>query len=666
MKYAVIRWFSLVVVFACAAAATALGQGVSVRGDLERSFAKFDVVRLAGSSLAETAAAKGSLEFTGGRNFELKVTPHDMRSAGFQALNTGIDGLTKGERASVTTFRGTLTGERSSEVRLSIVGSRFEGMLKSGGETYFIEPAAKYSALAAADEYVIYRADDVLADQSFACGSRMSEKLAVGRSMVESSTVGNIAGVKQVRLATEADLEYVNTLGGAAQANQEILGILNTLEGLYASELNIDITVVMQHTWTTGDSYAGANTEQTVRNFQAYWNAVFPQDSYPRSAAHLFSGKANLLSQGWAFIGALCANSAYAYGMTGYISWAPGKYLVTAHELGHNLGANHVDLAPNCGNSLMISQLSGATPLSFCQASRDEVGTYVTTSGNCLTPGAACAYDFDGDAMADLSIFRPESGEWWFLKSSNGSNSAAQFGSTGDAIMPADFTGDGKTDMAFFRPATGFWYVLRSDDQSFYAFPFGSNGDVPAAADYDGDGRADAAVFRPSTLTWYISRSSGGTDIVGFGASGDKPVPGDYDGDGKADIAVFRANGDMGEWWIQRSSDRTVFAARFGGNTDKSVQADYTGDGKADIAVWRPSNGNWYVLRSEDASFYAFPFGGTGDVPVAGDYDGDGKADAAVYRPSNATWYANRSSGGTMIRQFGRTGDVPVPGAFVR
>ncbi len=274
-------------------------------------------------------------------------------------------------------------------------------------------------------------------------------------------------------------------------------------------------------------------------------------------------------------------------------------------------------------------------------------------------------FDYDGDGKTDISIFRPAQGEWWYQKSSNGGNFAAQFGSSTDKIVPADYTGDDKTDFAFFRPSTGQWFVLRSEDFSFYAFPFGNSTDTPVPADYDGDGKADAAVFRESSLTWFINKSSGGTDIIGFGSAGDKPVVGDYDGDGKADIAIYRNNGGVGEWWIRRSSNGSVFAAQFGASTDKAVQGDYTGDGKTDIAVWRPSNGNWFILRSEDFSFYAFPFGANGDMPVAGDYDGDGKTDAGVFRPTSQTWFINRSTSGTLIQQFGINGDLPTPNAFV-
>lgn len=271
-------------------------------------------------------------------------------------------------------------------------------------------------------------------------------------------------------------------------------------------------------------------------------------------------------------------------------------------------------------------------------------------------------FDFDGDGLSDLSIFRPSNGEWWNLLSSGG-NAAAQFGVSTDKLAAGDWTGDGLTDIAFWRESIGTWFVLRSDDSSFYSFPFGNAGDVPASADYDGDGLTDAAVFRPSTSTWYVRKSTGGTAITHFGALGDKPVAADYDGDGKADIAIFRPS--VGEWWILKSSDGQAFAAQFGTAQDRPIAQDYTGDGKADIAFWRPSNGTWYVLRSDDGSYYSAPFGVGGDIPVTGDYDGDGKSDVAVFRPSTGTWFINRTTSGLFISGFGTSGDLPVSSAQI-
>lgn len=273
-------------------------------------------------------------------------------------------------------------------------------------------------------------------------------------------------------------------------------------------------------------------------------------------------------------------------------------------------------------------------------------------------------FDFDGDSRTDVSIFRPGPSEWWYLRSSDGTNRAFQFGQGTDQLAPADYTGDGKADVGFWRQSTGEWFILRSEDSSFYSFPFGTTGDIPVPADYDGDGKADPAVFRPTSATWFIMRSSdGGTTIQSFGANGDRPVPADYDGDNKADIAIFRPSD--GSWWLNRSQAGVV-VTNFGVSTDKNVPGDYTGDGKADVAFYRPSSGEWFILRSEDFSFYSFPFGAAGDVPAPGDYDGDGKTDPTVFRPSNSTWFKLQSTSGFEAITFGLTNDIPVPSAFVR
>lgn len=638
-------------------AVSGIAQSDLVRSDVSRSFLRSDIVRIEPTeSHIRFRAAEQSMD--------IALRPHDMRAPNYRAENTGVDGNTALGRTPVNTFIGTVNGSERSASRINIVNGQFSGYFDVGGDRYFIEPASVYSTAAGARDHVVYRAEDAIRTEAFACGSTLASKIERGRTMAMSGLAASpSAGPKRIELATDADLEYVNTLGSISAANNEIMGILNTVEGLYAGELSLEIVVTFQHSWTTADPFAAVNTEIAVRNFQAYWNANYPQSAVPRDTAHLFSGKANLQSQGWAFIGVVCNNPNFAYGMSGYINWSPGRYLITGHELAHNLGANHAEAAQSCTNSLMNAQLTGGTNLSFCQFSRDEIGGYVHNNGSCITSRTACQFDLDGDSMSDIAIFRPGPGEWWYLKSGDGGNGAVTFGAATDKIVPADYTGDGKTDIAVWRPATGFWFVLRSEDQTFYAFPFGTDGDVPIPSDFDADARSDAAVYRPASNTWFINRSNGGTTIAQFGIAGDLPVPADYDGDGKSDIAVFRPS--VGQWWIDRST-AGLQAFQFGAAGDRTVPGDFTGDGKADVAIWRPSNGFWSVMRSEDNSFFSFPFGTGGDVPVAGDYDGDGKFDAAVFRPSNSTWFAQRSTAGTLIQQFGVAGDIPVPNAFVR
>ncbi|MEZ5308626.1 MAG: cytochrome c peroxidase [Pyrinomonadaceae bacterium] len=286
-----------------------------------------------------------------------------------------------------------------------------------------------------------------------------------------------------------------------------------------------------------------------------------------------------------------------------------------------------------------------------------------TVFGNAVVPSARTRFDFDGDAKADVSIFRPGAGEWWYLRSTDGGNGALQFGASGFYPLAGDYTGDGKADAAYWREDTGEWFVVRSEDSTYYAFPFGTAGDIPAPGDFDGDGKLDAAVFRPSAGTWFILRSTdGGVETKAFGSSGDKPLIGDYDNDGKDDVGIYRPQNQ--QFWLNRST-AGVIAYQLGATGDQPFAADFTGDGTDDVGFFRPATGEWFVLRSDDQTYFAFPFGATGDIPAPADYDGDGVADATVFRSATGTWYSNQSTSGVVVTPFGTAGDVPVPSAYV-
>jgi uncharacterized delta-60 repeat protein len=272
-------------------------------------------------------------------------------------------------------------------------------------------------------------------------------------------------------------------------------------------------------------------------------------------------------------------------------------------------------------------------------------------------------FDYDGDAKADVSVFRPSTNRWYLFRSIDGAVTEQTFGVAGDVASPADFDGDGKTDIGIFRPSSGDWWYLSSISGQQINVHWGQSGDIPRPSDFDADGKADYVVFRPSNNTWYRLGSAGTVSIVNFGLAGDKPVTGDFDGDGKSDVAIYRPS--TGDWWYQASTNNAQLAYRWGISTDIPAPADYDGDGRTDFAVYRPSTGIWYITNSSNGSSTIVNFGISEDKPVAADYDGDGKADIAVFRPSTGTWYLLRSTAGFTALQFGVSTDIPTENSFV-
>jgi hypothetical protein len=94
-------------------------------------------------------------------------------------------------------------------------------------------------------------------------------------SVPATPAAGTLPLNREIKLATEADYEYVSGLGGSEAANDEILSTLNLIEGVYQNELGISFSVVYQHTWATPDDpYASSHPALRSTNLKTTGTAT--------------------------------------------------------------------------------------------------------------------------------------------------------------------------------------------------------------------------------------------------------------------------------------------------------------------------------------------------------------------------------------------------------
>ena len=138
-------------------------------------------------------------------------------------------------------------------------------------------------------------------------------------------------------------------------------------------------------------------------------------------------------------------------------------------------------------------------------------------------------FDFNGDGKGDLFIYRPDGGLACVARSNgDGTFSQAYLSWNGiagydlrgsaDQVMPFDFNGDGLSDLFIYRPDGGLACVARSNgDGSFTqaylswsgiaGYDILSGRDVAFPFDFDGDGKSDIFFFRPRGGTCAVIRS---------------------------------------------------------------------------------------------------------------------------------------------------------------
>lgn len=359
---------------------------------IERLLKSHELLKLEPLAVARQVRESGRLVLaTADRNFELELTPNDIRSADYRAEEIVDGGAVRSvPMGNIHTFRGTVRGLEGAEARFTIDDEKIEGVIITRTDRYYVEPLRNYAASAASSDYVTYKGSDVIEGAQGTCAVTLDAKVTaeferLASSNTNSALGGGAVGNRQVDLATEADYEYVSYFGNSAAANKEILSIMNQVDGLFQAEFGVTFKVTYQHTWaTSADPYNSTSSDAILNEFTNYWNANISQ---PRDLAHMWTDKSmdggETVGIGW--LGILCSRAAHSYGVS--LRVVNGlKYSITAHEIGHNFGGTHPDQestsTTDCAGTVMNSAV-GMT-FDFCSFSNAQMNTYLILNSSCL------------------------------------------------------------------------------------------------------------------------------------------------------------------------------------------------------------------------------------------------------------------------------------------
>jgi hypothetical protein len=341
----------------------------------------FEPVHLSAPSNAgqQKSSSTRELQFDAyGRRFAVTLEPNNRLSSLLQ---------TKSGSSHLALYRGSVNGAPGSWARISMAEGKIQGMLWDGAELYVIEPVAELqgslpaNAGADPDATAIFRLKDVvMAPGAASCDSDTSTTASKGSDAYNAmlaelkgspAIMQAVGATKRLEISMLGDGLFMNRFNNATLAREEILRRVNLIDGIFSSQLGIEISVP---SIDIGDSLSGTTSASSLLNELGDLRKRSPNLN-SRGLTHLFTGR-NLdgTTVGIAFVGSVCDRQ-YGAGLTESSNTPWIEALIAAHEIGHSLGAPHDgDGTQVCGGTpagtfLMSPSINGNDNFSACSLS---------------------------------------------------------------------------------------------------------------------------------------------------------------------------------------------------------------------------------------------------------------------------------------------------------
>ena len=307
----------------------------------------------------------------------------------------------KPEDSSLELYRGSIDGTPGSWVRLARQGAVLHGLMWDGTQLYAIEPAVEVrdaladSLQADSAQTVVFRLADVaMAPGATSCATQSApatagdQFAALTRELKNAPVVMQAAdATRRLDISTLGDSRFLEHYASEQAARDAILVRMNNVDGIYSSQLGIEVRVGSVSLPDAAHDQLSATTSPNglLRELATLRRRTSQLNS--QGLTHLFTQRdLDGSTIGIGYLDSLCDRE-HGVGLTESRNvWLDS--LVAAHEIGHNFGADHDgDAQGSCPNTpssgfLMAPVVSGADDFSSCSLNRMRARAQ---SASCIT-----------------------------------------------------------------------------------------------------------------------------------------------------------------------------------------------------------------------------------------------------------------------------------------
>lgn len=293
-----------------------------------------------------SAQAREEVFIVDGKDVVLTLTPR---------TDSNTETFSAGEH-----FDGRVAGVEESWVRLSRIDDQWQGLISIAGELHLIEATALSNQTTLPNQNRVAKALDSL-PLPFTCGASHADgaiDMAVTLQRALSTTQTSFdtlcsKAIDDTCAVVELELVFDKAFVAAYPRNYQAqaASLLNLIEGFYVNDFGIRFDT-LSTTFLSSPLFTAENTSSTYLNDITSKKAGNQLDfvKNKRAILHVVRGQpfSDDVTAGIAWVGGLCSDVGYSVGTSvlfrntsGSQPSIPITSLVTAHEIGHNLGAEH-------------------------------------------------------------------------------------------------------------------------------------------------------------------------------------------------------------------------------------------------------------------------------------------------------------------------------------